>query len=132
MLDKKTLTSLLLTPTELDFLLERREFSKPQKRCIRSRLHKKIKEFEDKELPLLIEKGLLYGKGFEPMSPATTMLGRGRFGLAGHATHNITGNLNRSLDMAGTGSPTLPRPITIFFILCSLIILSILFQASLA
>jgi len=37
--------SLLLTRTELDFLLERREFTKPQKRCIRSRLHKKVKEF---------------------------------------------------------------------------------------
>jgi hypothetical protein len=44
------LVSLLLTHTELDFLLERREFTKPQKRCIRSRLHKKIKEFADKEL----------------------------------------------------------------------------------
>jgi hypothetical protein len=96
---------LLLTHTEVDFLLERREFTKPQKRCIRSRLNKKIKEFAQKELPILIEKGLLDGKGFEPMGPATTIMGRGRFGLAGHATHNITGNLNRSLDMAGIGSP---------------------------
>jgi hypothetical protein len=90
-----------LTHTELDFLLERREFTKPQKRCIRSRLHKKIKEFAVKELPILIEKGLLYGNRLEPTSPATTTIGWERFGLATHATDDSIDDVKRILDMAG-------------------------------
>jgi hypothetical protein len=71
---------MLLSRTELDFLLERREFTKPQKRCIRSRLNKKVKEFADNELPILVEKRLLDGKGFEPTSLATTtIVGQERF-----------------------------------------------------
>ncbi|MFL6487246.1 MAG: hypothetical protein ACJ71D_11135 [Nitrososphaera sp.] len=94
-------------------MLERREFSKPQKRCIRSRLNKKIREFADNELPILIEKGLLDGKGFEPTNPATTIVGLGRFELAAPALDNSVGNiLNRSLDMAGIRSSNLHRPIT--------------------
>ena len=105
------MVSLLLTRTELDFLLERREFTKPQKRCIRSRLNKKVKEFADNELPILIEKGLLDGKGFEPTSPITTMVRWGRFGLAAHAiTDYTTNNLMRSLDMAGVVGSTPTRP----------------------
>jgi hypothetical protein len=106
---------LLLTRTELDFLLERREFTKPQKLCIRSRLNEKIKEFADKELPILIEKGLLDGKGVEPTSPATTVVSRERFGLAAHATHYITDDIMRSLDMAGVVGSTPTRP-TFFFL----------------
>jgi hypothetical protein len=104
-----------LTRTELDFLSESREFTKPQKRCIRSRLKKKVKEFTDNELPILIEKGLLDAKGFEPTSPATTTVGRERFGLAANATSDITDNINRSLDMAGTEGSNPFRP-TYFFL----------------
>jgi hypothetical protein len=100
-----------LTRSELDFLLERREFTKPQKRCIKSRLHKKVKEFADKELPILIEKGLLDGKRFESTSPATSMVALERFGLAAHVIYDITNNIKRSLDMAGIGSPNLPGPL---------------------
>lgn len=85
-----------MTRTEVDFLIERRDFTKSQKRCIRSRLHKKVKEFADKELPILIEKGLLDRKGFEPTSPATTMVNRGRFGLAVHATDDSIDDVKRT------------------------------------
>ena len=101
---------MLLTRTELDFLLERREFTKSQKRCIKSRLHKKVKEFANKELPILIEKGLLDGKGFEPTVPTASVVGRGRIELAAHATDYTTNNLKRSLDIAGAASSNLAPP----------------------
>ena len=107
---------MLLSRTELDFLLERREFTKPQKRCIRSRLNKKVMEFADNELPILIEKGLLDGKGFEPTSLATTtIVGQERFGLVTHADYdnNFTHQMS-SLDMAGVASSNLVRPIPPF------------------
>jgi hypothetical protein len=50
---------LLLAHTELDFLLGKREFAKPQKGYLRSRLNKKIKEFANTELKLLQDKGYL-------------------------------------------------------------------------
>lgn len=103
---------MLLSRTELDFLLERREFTKPQKRCIRSRFNKKIKEFADNELPILIEKGLLDGKGFEPTSPATTIVNQGRFEVVTHADDNnisYTPEMS-SLDMAGVKGSNPFRP----------------------
>src|SRR5215217_4103702 len=103
---------MLLTHTELDFLLERREFTKPQKRCIRSRLIKKVKGFADNELPILVEKVLLDGKGFEPTSPATTLVNQRRFEVVIHAdddnnsyTHEMS-----SLDMAGVKGSNPFRP----------------------
>jgi hypothetical protein len=50
---------LLLTYTELDFLLGKKEFTKPQKRYLRSRLNKRIKEFASTELKLLQDNGYL-------------------------------------------------------------------------
>ncbi len=50
---------MLLTRTELDFLLELREFTKPQKRYIRYKLRRKVKEFLCNELPLLRQKGYI-------------------------------------------------------------------------
>jgi hypothetical protein len=50
---------MLLTRVELDFLLERREFTKPQKRYIRYKLRKKVNEFLCSELPLLRQKGYI-------------------------------------------------------------------------
>ena len=51
----------------------------------------------------MIEKGLLDWKGFEPTNPASTIVGRGRFGLAAPANLGTTNNLkNRGLDMAGS------------------------------
>jgi hypothetical protein len=49
----------LLTQTERDYLLQRREIGKPQQRYIRYKLHKKIKQFYEIELPLLMEKGYI-------------------------------------------------------------------------
>jgi hypothetical protein len=60
-----------------------------------------VKEFANNELPLLIEKGLLDGREFEPTSLATTMADRVRFELAANGAHDITNNIKRSLDMAG-------------------------------
>jgi hypothetical protein len=40
-------------------LVARREFTKPQKRFIKSRLNKKVKDFADNELTILVEKGYL-------------------------------------------------------------------------
>jgi len=60
------------------------------------------KGFADKELPILIEKGLSYRKRFEPTSPATTMVGWERFGLATHATDDSIDDVKRSLDTAGS------------------------------
>jgi len=102
---------LLLTRTELDFFTRKERIHKPQKWCIKSRLHKKVKEFADKELPVLIEKGLLDGKGFEPTVPAASVVGRGRIELAAHAPdYTTTNNLKRSLDIAGAASSNLARP----------------------
>lgn len=72
---------LLLTRTELDFLFQGREFTKPQKRCIRSRLNKKIKEFANNELPILVEKGLLdLTREVEPKGSDSLLTSR-NFGL---------------------------------------------------
>lgn len=93
------MTSLLLRLTELDFLLERREFTEPQKRCIRFRLNKKVKEFAENELPILIEKGLLSGDGgVEPTTPAKFSE---RFGLASPSALQVY-SPKASLDMAGS------------------------------
>ena len=49
----------LLTNTELDFLLGKREFTKPQKRYLKCRLSKKVNDFVNNELLLLQKKGYL-------------------------------------------------------------------------
>ena len=87
--------------------IERREFTKPQKRCIRSRLNKKVKEFADNELPILFEKGLLGGKGFEPTTPATTIVNQGRFGVVTHADDN--NNISYTLGMSSLGMAGVSR-----------------------
>lgn len=52
---------MLLTCTERDFLLGNREFTKAQKRYLRCRLNKKVKEFVSNELTILQDKGYLVG-----------------------------------------------------------------------
>jgi hypothetical protein len=49
----------LLTNTELDFLVGKREFTKPQKRYLKCRLSKKVNDFVNNELLLLQKKGYL-------------------------------------------------------------------------
>jgi hypothetical protein len=49
----------LLTNTELDFLLDKRELTKPQKRYLKCRLSYKVNDFVNNELVLLHEKGYL-------------------------------------------------------------------------
>lgn len=49
----------LLTQTERDFLLGKREFSKEQQYYLKSRLLKKVKALYGTELPLLDERGYL-------------------------------------------------------------------------
>ena len=49
----------LLTPTEIEFLLGRREFTKDQQYYIKSRILKKVKALYGVELPLLQDKGYL-------------------------------------------------------------------------
>jgi hypothetical protein len=50
---------MLLTRTELDFLLGKREFSKGYSYTTKSRLLKKLELLVNQELPILIEKGYL-------------------------------------------------------------------------
>jgi hypothetical protein len=61
----------------------------------------------------------LDGKGFEPTSLATTIVGQERFGLVTHADYdnNFTHQMS-SLDMAGVvgSNPTRPTSTLIFFI----------------
>lgn len=52
---------MLLTQTERDFLLKRREFTRDQQYYIKSRLVRKIKVLFGTELPLLDERGYLAG-----------------------------------------------------------------------
>jgi hypothetical protein len=51
----------LLSKLERDLLLNTREINKTQQRYIRYKLRKKIKQFYNVELPLLIEKGYVIG-----------------------------------------------------------------------
>jgi hypothetical protein len=53
----------LLSRTEVDFLLGKREFTRDQGYYIKSRLLKKVKALYGIELPLLEERGYLSGSG---------------------------------------------------------------------
>jgi len=50
---------LFLSQAERDFILQAKELSKTQQRYIRYKLRKKVKQFYNKELPLLINKGYI-------------------------------------------------------------------------
>jgi hypothetical protein len=50
---------LFLSKAERDFLLQREEMDKNKQRYIRYKLRRKIKQFYDVELPLLVDKGYI-------------------------------------------------------------------------
>ena len=50
---------LFLTKAELNFLHKKEEASKTQRRYIRYKLRKKIKQFYDYDLPLLVDQGYI-------------------------------------------------------------------------
>jgi hypothetical protein len=50
---------LFLTKAELNFLPKKEEASKTQQRYIRYKLRKKIKQFYDYDLPLLVDQGYI-------------------------------------------------------------------------
>jgi hypothetical protein len=91
----------LLSKTEIALLSGPREFTKSQVRCIRCRLNKKVKDFVDNELPILIDKGLL---------PEKIVMGRGGFERTSPAE-----NERPSLDMAGVKGSTPFRPTILFY-----------------
>ncbi len=55
----------LLSKTELEWLLGKKKLSGSFKRKIKSQIRKKLENFENCELPLLIEKGLI---SFSPVT----------------------------------------------------------------
>ena len=88
------------------------ENSPSPKNDVLGRLIKKVKGFADNELPNLVEKVLLDGKGFEPTSPATTLVNQRRFEVVIHADddNNIYTPEMSSLDMAGVKGSNPFRP----------------------
>ena len=49
----------LLSKTELEWLLEKKQVSESYNRKIKSQIRRKVENFQNFELPLLLEKGLL-------------------------------------------------------------------------
>ena len=79
---------MFLSKTERDFLLNTgREISKAQRRYIRYKLRRKIKQFYDVELPLLVDKGYIVNNNGSGVAAND-------YGVAVAATYIIITNYN--------------------------------------
>ena len=93
----------LLSKTELEWLLGNMQLSGNYNRKIKSQIRKKINNFQNFELPLLIEKGLI---SFSPVTKYSN--GVTKYGNAD--THSSSSNSDTCAQMKSLERDLIPRP----------------------
>ena len=93
----------LLTKTELDWILGTIQLSGNYNRKIKSQIRKKINNFENFELPLLIEKGLI---AFSPVTKFSNDVTT----YSNADTHSSSSNNEICAQMKSLGRDLIPRP----------------------
>ena len=93
----------LLSRTELEWLLGNKQSSGIYNRKIKSQIRKKINNFQNLELPLLIEKGLI-------SFSLVTKCGNGVTKYSNAENHSSSSNKEICSQMKSLGRDLIPRP----------------------
>ncbi len=93
----------LFSRTELEWLLGKKQLSGSYNRKIKSQIRRKINNFQNFELPLLIEKGLI---SFSPV----TKYSNGVTKSSNTEIHSSSSNSETCAQMKSLGRDLIPRP----------------------